>query len=90
MLHTESRHEYSLDDEWFGVKGERSQQETRYGMMLGFGFQHQTFIAGEFSVLHLLNLPFTYTQKTCHILSIISRSVPAPPANHFTANVLKF
>lgn len=32
-------------------------------MMLSFRFQHQTFISWEFRVLHLLNLPFTYTQN---------------------------
>ncbi len=62
-MHTKSRHEYSLNEERFGVKGERSQQESRDGVMLGFRFQHQTFIAWEFSVLHLLNLPLTYTQN---------------------------
>lgn len=62
-MHTKSRQEYSLNEERFGVKGERSQQESRDGVMLSFRFQHQTFIAWEFSVLHLLNLPHTYMQN---------------------------
>lgn len=51
-----------LDDERFGVEGERSQQPGRDGVMFSAGLQDQTFVSGELTVLHLLHGPFPCDQ----------------------------
>lgn len=48
-----------LDDERFGVEGERPQQQGRDGVMFRPRLEDKTFISGQFTVLHLLYGPFT-------------------------------
>lgn len=48
-----------LDDERFGVEGERPQQQGGDGVMFSSRLEDQTFISGQFTVLHLFYGPFT-------------------------------